>query len=231
MENKLGTAATVATVAGVTVAVCNPVGAAVLIAGGIAAGVKSAANDTSYHSSGGGWGSNEPWLPVAQYILIWTGVAEWVFSVVLFGASLMCAPGCGVDAVSGLWISLLLFVVGTVSTGVGFVYSGIFPDKSIAEEKSETSVREHREMSTSMRASLHLPDTALSTVTQPCTSLVKPVNAVAQTAKPLATPKRNLLASDDDGQTWFVVIDTTDSTVPIESGSVLPLRAKAESLK
>ena len=54
MENKLGTAATVA---GVAVAVCNPVGAAVLIAGGIAAGVKSAANDASYRPSGGGWGS------------------------------------------------------------------------------------------------------------------------------------------------------------------------------
>lgn len=217
MENKLGTAATVA---GVAVAVCNPVGAAVLIAGGIAAGVKSAANDASYRPSGGGWGSNEPWLPVAQYLLIWTGVAEWVFSVVLFGASLMCAPGCGVDAVSGLWLSLLLFVVGTVSTGVGFVYSGIFPDKSIAEEQSETSVREHREMSTSMRASLYSPDTALPTASQPSTALVKQVNAVAQTAKPLEVPKRNLLASDDDGKTWFVVIDTADNTVPVESENV-----------
>ena len=230
MENKLGAVGTAATVAGVAVAACNPVGAAVLIAGGIAAGVKSAASDTSYRPSGGGWG-DEPWLPVAQYLLIWTGVAEWVFSVVLFGASLMCAPGCGVDAVSGLWSSLLLFVVGTVSTAVGFVYSGIFPDKSIAEEQSETSVREHREMSTSMRTSLHPPGAALSTVAQPCTSLVKPVNAVSHTAKPFDVPKRNLLASDDDGKTWFVVIDTTDSTVPVESGSVLSLRAKTESLK
>ena len=220
MENKLGAVGTAATVAGVAVAACNPVGAAVLIAGGIAAGVKSAANDTSYRPSGGGWGSNEPWLPVAQYILIWTGVAEWVLSVVLFGASLMCAPGCGVDAVSGLWLSLLLFVVGTVSTGAGFVYSGIVPDKSIAEEQSETSVREHWEMSTSMRTSLHSPGAALSTVAQPCTSLVKPVNAVAPTAKPLEVPKRNLLASDDDGKTWFVVIDTTDNTVPVESENV-----------
>ena len=132
----------------------------------------------------------------------------------------MCAPGCGVDAVSGLWLSLLLFVVGTVSTGVGFVYSGIFPDKSIAEEQSETSVREHREMSTSMRASLYSPDTALPTASQPSTALVKQVNAVAQTAKPLEVPKRNLLASDDDGKTWFVVIDTADNTVPVESENV-----------
>jgi len=82
-----------------------------------------------------------------------------------------------------------------------------------------------------MCTSLHLSGAALSIVVQPCTSLVKPVNAVSQTAKPFDVPKRNLLASDDDGKTWFVVIDTTDSTVPVESGSVLSLRAKTESLK
>lgn len=217
MENKLGAVGTAATVAGVAVAVCNPVGAAVLIAGGIAAGVKSAANDTSYRPSGGGWGSNEPWLPVAQYLLIWTGVAEWVFSVVLFGASLMCAPGCGVDAVSGLWLSLLLFVVGVVSTGVGFVYSGIVPDKSIAEEQAEAVSRERREKDALNRVNFNMLDWAPPPASQPSTALIKPVNAVAPTAKPLEVPKRNLLASDDDGKTWFVVIDTTDNTVPVKS--------------
>ena len=185
MDNKLGTLGAAATVAGVAVAACTPVGATVLIAGGLAAGVRSVRGEPPIRYSGGGWHSGEEWLPAMQYILIWLGVAGIVFSVVLLGASLVCAPGCGIDMSSGLWLSLLLFVGGMISTGVGFVYPG-----KIATDDAE----EWR------------PETAISPVTRSRTSLVRPANAVATTAKPLAV-KPGTLVSDDNGMTWFVIID------------------------
>ena len=85
MDNKLGALGTAATVAGIGVAVCNPVGATVLIAGGIAAGIRSVKDEPPLPYSGGGWNSSEPWLPVMQYVLIWSGVTEIVSSIVLIG--------------------------------------------------------------------------------------------------------------------------------------------------
>ncbi len=189
MDNKLGTVGGVATVAGVAVAACTPIGATVLIAGGLAAGVRSVRGKPTMRYSGG-WNSGEEWLPAMQYVLIWLGVAGIVFSVVLLGASLICAPGCGIDTYSGLWFSLLLFIGGMISTGVGFVY----PGKIAADDAEERR-----------------PETAISPVTQPKPALIKPANAVAPKTQPPTTNPGTLI-SDDDGITWFVVIDTADST-------------------
>lgn len=218
MSNKLGVVGTAATVAGIGLVACNPIGAGALIVGGIAAGMKSVEGDTSYRPSGGGWGSGEAWLPIGQYVLIWTGVTELVFSVILFGASLMCAPGCGVDAVSGFWTSVLLFVVGTVSTGAGFVYSGIFPDKTEdtegAEQKLDAFLQAYQEKETLKQVNFNLLDFAPppAPIVQSSAALAKPVRAVSPTAKPLDVPNSTLV-SDDGGETWFIIIDTTESTV------------------
>jgi hypothetical protein len=88
------------------------------------------------------------------------------------------------------------------------------------EEQAETVSRERREKDTLNRVNFNMLDWAPPPASQPSTALIKPVNAVAPTAKPLEVPKRNTLASDDDGKTWFVVIDTTDNTVPVESENV-----------
>ena len=212
MDNKLGTLGTAATVAGIGVAVCNPVGAAILIAGGIAAGIRSTKDKSPLPYSGsGGWNSGESWLPVMQYVLIWSGVTEVVSSVVLLGASLVCAPGCGVDAVSGLWISLLLFVVGMVSTGAGFVYSGIVP-------RVETTRREYREKETLKRLNSNTLDFApQQPVTQSSAALARRTGAVAPATKSLAA-ELSAIASDDDGKTWFVIID---NTVPEDVGDLV----------
>lgn len=219
MDNKLGTLGTAATVAGIGVAVCNPVGAAILIAGGIAAGIRSTKDKSPLPYSGsGGWNSGESWLPVMQYVLIWSGVTEVVSSVVLLGASLVCAPGCGVDAVSGLWISLLLFVVGMVSTGAGFVYSGIVPSKTDEEQQVETTRREYREKETLKRLNFNTLDFApQQPVTQLSAALARRTGAVAPATKPLAA-KLSTIASDDDGKTWFVIID---NTVPEDVGDLV----------
>jgi len=217
MDNKLGALGTAATVAGIGVAVCNPVGATVLIAGGIAAGIRSVKDEPPLPYSGGGWNSGESWLPVMQYVLIWSGVTEVVSSVVLVGASLICAPGCGVDMYSGLWVSVLLFVVGMVSTGAGFVYSGIAPSKTDEEQQAETDLREYREKETLKRVNFNILDLApQQPVTQSITALARQARAVAPANKPLAA-KPSAVASDDDGKTWFVIID---NTVPEDVGDL-----------